>query len=81
MKFAFILTAALLMAHGSYDGIIRGKVKDKLSGEEIIGASVIVKGNKTHGTASGLDGSFSPTVNRTKFTADAPQQFFGAKKQ
>ena len=63
MKLAFILTASLLMAHGSYAGIIRGKVKDKLSGEEIIGASVIVKGNKTHGTASGLDGSFSLSLN------------------
>lgn len=41
---------------------IRGKVKDKRSGEVMIGASVSIKG-QTGGVVTGLDGSFSLRVD------------------
>lgn len=55
-----ILTAVLIL------GIIpvcladslTGIVKDKLTGETLIGAVVQVKGEKHHATSTGLDGSF-----------------------
>ena len=39
---AILLLAANIAAHAS---IVKGKIKDVLSGEEIIGASVIIKGS------------------------------------
>ena len=53
---AILLLAANIAAHAS---IVKGKIKDVLSGEEIIGASVIIKGSGNKGTATGLDGSAS----------------------
>ena len=44
--------------------IIRGKITDVQSGEEIIGATVTIKGVKDKGTASGLDGSFQLQLHR-----------------
>lgn len=38
---------------------IKGKIKDRKSGEEIIGATVCLKEDPTKGVVSGLDGSFS----------------------
>lgn len=38
------------------------------AGEEIIGASVIVKEDPGKGTVTGLDGSFNLSVNRDKYT-------------
>jgi len=37
---------------------IEGVVRDAQTGEPLIGASVFVKGNKSVGTTSGLDGGF-----------------------
>lgn len=39
--------------------IIRGKIIDARTGEEIIGAAVILKELAGKGTVSGLDGSFT----------------------
>ena len=38
---------------------IKGKIKDRKSGEGIIGATVCLKEDPTKGVVSGLDGSFS----------------------
>lgn len=58
---AILLLAANIAAHAS---IVKGKIKDVLSGEEIIGASVIIKGSGNKGTATGLDGSFQLSLNK-----------------
>lgn len=38
---------------------INGIVRDNKTGEVLVGATVFVKGNKTNGTSTGLDGSFT----------------------
>ena len=49
---------ALLFSFVAEAKQIRGKIKDLQTGEEIIGASVVIKGTAHQGTATGLDGSF-----------------------
>ena len=49
-------------------GVVKGKIKDARTGEEIIGASVMVKEEPGKGTVTGLDGSFNLSVNRNKYT-------------
>ena len=58
----FLLTLALLLLHSSVlmaEPVIRGKVVDASTGEEIIGATVLLKGSTDRWTVTGLDGSFS----------------------
>lgn len=52
-------------AHGNN---VKGRIKDALTGEEIIGASVLVKEEPGKGVVTGLDGSFNLSVNRNKYT-------------
>ena len=54
----------LLMAVGAEARIVKGKIKDVASGEEIIGASIVIKNVAGKGTATGLDGSFQLTLQR-----------------
>ena len=61
---AFLLTATVSLSARD----VKGKIKDAKTGEEIIGASVIVKEEPEKGAVSGLDGSFRLTVNREKYT-------------
>ena len=50
----------LFVVNVSAQGIIRGKVSDKLSGETLIGVTVIVEGSDPMiGTTTDLDGNFS----------------------
>ena len=60
---------ALLAMAGSADAaVVRGKIKDAKTGEEIIGASVVVKEEPSKGAVSGLDGSFNLSVDYPTFT-------------
>ena len=59
-----LLTFVMLLFQDAEARIIKGKIKDIQTGEEIIGASVIIKGAKAKGTASGLDGSFQLQLHR-----------------
>lgn len=59
---------ALLTAASANAMDIKGKIKDAKTGEEIIGASVVVKEEPSKGAVTGLDGSFSLSVNRPTFT-------------
>lgn len=49
----FIAFAQVLLANQ-----IKGIIKDARTGEEIIGATIVVKGEPTRGAVTGLDGSF-----------------------
>ena len=42
---------------------IKGKVKDSKTGEEIIGAYIVIKEDPSQGTVTGLDGSFNLSVD------------------
>ena len=42
-----------------YAGPVESVVKDKKTGETLIGSTIKVKGDLSIGTTSGLDGSFS----------------------
>ena len=68
MKLNLVLCTLFLTSSNLYAGDIKGKIKDAQTGEEIIGASVIVKEDPSKGTVTGLDGSFNLTVNRPKYT-------------
>lgn len=59
MKFIYLLGLAVTLSQSVEAETVRGKVKDMQSGEDIIGATIIIKGDGAHGTASGLDGTFS----------------------
>lgn len=59
------LGAVMLQAEGK---VIKGKIRDAHTGEEIIGANVIVKEAPTKGAVSGLDGTFNLSVDKNKFT-------------
>ncbi|MCD8292971.1 MAG: TonB-dependent receptor [Prevotellaceae bacterium] len=60
----FTLLAALLLAAVAVDAKnVKGKVKDSQSGEEIIGATIVVKDNAARGTVTGLDGSFTLSID------------------
>lgn len=63
-KWALWLLAFLLMIPPEIYAqslTVKGNVKDS-NGEEIIGASVLEKGNQTNGTITDLDGNFSLTL-------------------
>lgn len=68
MKARFIAVMFLLASASVQAGVVKGKIKDARTGEEIIGASVMVKEEPGKGTVTGLDGSFNLSVNRNKYT-------------
>ena len=69
MKKRAVLGLVLLaLAAGANAMNLKGKIKDAKTGEEIIGASVVVKEEPSKGAVTGLDGSFSISVNRSTFT-------------
>jgi TonB-dependent receptor len=58
-KITFLLVSLLIYSHlFSQTGSIRGKVIDKQTGDELIGATVLIDGTTT-GTISDFDGNFS----------------------
>lgn len=60
----YLIIISLLFLCGNVEAkSVKGTIRDLRSGEEIIGASIIVKESKTVGTATGLDGSFRLEVN------------------
>lgn len=46
------------------ENIVKGKITDKETGEELIGASVVIKGT-TIGTVTDLNGNFELKTNQT----------------
>lgn len=59
-----LLLMLLTVVQSADARIIKGRIKDVQSGDEIIGASVIIKGVKHRGTATGLDGSFQLSLQK-----------------
>ena len=64
MKTGILLALFIILCQCAGARIIKGKIKDIQTGEDIIGASVILKGTRSQGTATGLDGSFQLQLNR-----------------
>ena len=62
MRKGLFLLLLLLSVTGIEAKVVKGKVKDRQSGEEIIGATIVVKEDPSKGTVSGLDGSFTLTL-------------------
>jgi outer membrane receptor protein involved in Fe transport len=58
MRYYFYVILWLIIPVSSFAGVIQGVVKDINTNEVLIGANVFVKGNKSVGTTSGLDGTF-----------------------
>ena len=59
MKSSLVLSLLLLATANINARDIKGKVKDAQTGEEIIGASILIKEEPGKGAVSGMDGSFS----------------------
>lgn len=68
MKLRFILGLCLLMSIHVRAWELKGRIKDAQTGEEIIGASILVKEEPDKGVVTGLDGSFTLSVDRNKYT-------------
>lgn len=68
MKSKLVLGMCLLASVNAHAWDLKGKIKDAQTGEEIIGASVMVKEDPTRGAVTGLDGSFNLSVSRKKYT-------------
>lgn len=64
----FLTLLMLLVAVGVDAKVIKGKIKDASTGEEIIGAYVAVKEAPQDGGISGLDGRYSFEVHRSGCT-------------
>lgn len=63
MKRYFFFIISLLFFVSSQGKVIKGIVKDAVTGEEIIGAKVALKSDPSQAVVSGLDGSFNLNVN------------------
>ncbi|MGB1317278.1 MAG: TonB-dependent receptor, partial [Flavobacteriales bacterium] len=57
-----ILSLFVLFAVAQDTGTVKGQIKDKESGETIIGASVVLESDKSIGGATDFDGNFSISV-------------------
>ena len=68
MKSKLVLGACLLASINAQAWDLKGRIKDAQTGEEIIGASVLVKEEPGKGAVTGLDGSFNLSVSRSKYT-------------
>lgn len=66
MKSSLVLSLLLLATANINARDIKGKVKDAQTGEEIIGASILIKEEPGKGAVSGMDGSFNLSVARPK---------------
>ena len=54
-----VCTITLLVSVNSYaTDVLRGVIRDANTKEELVGATVVVKGNAQKGAIPGLDGSF-----------------------
>lgn len=58
-KISLIFILAFLATGYALAQTVKGVVKDAENGEEIIGATIVLKSQPTKGTTSGLDGSFA----------------------
>ena len=56
-RFIFLLLFALTISNSIYSTVLKGRVSDSQTGEELVGATIYIKELKS-GTISGLDGSF-----------------------
>lgn len=74
-----MLCLSLLAAANMYGDVIKGKIKDARTGEELIGASVFIKEEPSKGAVTGLDGSFSLSATRRKCTLVC--SYIGYKKR
>ena len=68
MRFKLVLVFVLFASVFANARIVRGVIKDAKTGEEIIGASVVVKEEPSKGTVSGLNGSFNLNLDYGKCT-------------
>ena len=63
MKKNLLLLFSLLVCFGSYSQIITGTITDKLNGEPLIGATVLIKGT-TKGASADINGAFTLELNQ-----------------
>lgn len=68
MKYRLVLAFVLFFSTVANARIVKGVIKDAQTGEEIIGASVVVKEEPSKGVVSGLNGSFNLSINDGKCT-------------
>ena len=62
LLFAAFLAASCLF--GQEKGIFKGSVKDQQTGEALIGANIILKMDRSFGTAADVNGNFTISLDR-----------------
>lgn len=67
-KKALPLLAFFALTLTSEARVVKGKIRDAQTGEEIIGARVEIKGDPSKAVVSGLDGSFNLNVGEQTYT-------------
>ena len=67
VRCALLLLSGVVAVQASAD-VIRGRVKDAQTGEDIVGARIMVKENPASAAVSGLDGSFSINTDKARYT-------------
>jgi iron complex outermembrane receptor protein len=71
MSRLFLFIAALIISiglHSQGQGTFRGVVRDKNTNEPLVGASIILKLDRSFGTAADVNGEFSMILNRGNYT-------------
>lgn len=68
--FTFLLSVITITQVFSQTGV-KGVIKDKVTGETLIGANIIVENVENKGASAGLDGDFSITLNPGKYNITA----------
>lgn len=75
MSRLIIFLAALIISTGLYgqdQGTFRGSVKDRQTGEPLVGANIILKLDRSFGTAADVDGKFTLLLSRDSIYLNLP---------
>jgi hypothetical protein len=65
--FFFAALAVTLNLHGQEQGTFKGSVRDKQSNEPLIGANIMLKLDRSFGTAADINGEFSIKLNHGSY--------------
>src|SRR5512135_1061526 len=70
MSKLILFLAALILSLGLYgqgQGTFRGTIKNKQTNEPLVGASIVLKLDRSFGTAADENGAFSMSLNRGSY--------------
>ena len=66
--FIFVILAAIRLGYSQEKGVFEGIVKNKESGETLIGAHVVLKNDRSFGTVTNVNGEYSLPLKPGRYT-------------